>query len=353
MRLLPLRSAWLLPAALVGLVCPATACSRDLAKSEPTASSAVANGIRAAAPSSAAPPNSASGSVAALQPAPEPAESAAAPTPASTVTYPWLETPNAPPVDGSLLTRIPPPPGYTRLAVPPGSFAEFVRNLPLAPPGTPVTAHDGDVVRPGDDEYVEAVLALDVGSADVQQSVDVIVRLHAEWLWSRGDKSSIEYVALTKLPLPLSRWEQGQRLITDTGANVFWAIEAKPKPVDYAEFRRYLDGVFTWQNAAALAMRSRPLDDHRALLPGDFFLHARTPGHVAILLDVAEKPGGERVALLGQALNPAQSPHVLRPGRATPWFSLRPGTPLVTPYTKAFGWDELRRIEPTPTPPGP
>ena len=263
--------------------------------------------------------------------------------------YPWLAAPNAPKVDGSLASRIAPPPGYARVAVEPGGFPAFVRGLPLSPAGTAVTSHDGDVVRAADDDYVEAVIALDVGSSDVQQSVDVVVRLHAEWLWANNEKSKISYIALTKLPLPLSRWEKGQRLITDNGADVFWAIQAKPKEADYSDFRRYLDGVFLWQNAMSLGLRSRKLDKPEALLPGDFFLHSRSPGHVAIVLDVAEKPGGERVALLGQALNPAQSVHVLRPGRATPWFSLRPGSAIVTPYTAEFDWEELRRLDPEPS----
>ena len=33
-------------------------------------------------------------------------------------------------------------------------------------------------------------------------------------------------------------------------------------------------------------------------------------------------------------------------GRATAWFSLRPGSPVVTPYTREFNWTELRRLEP-------
>jgi hypothetical protein len=305
--------------------------------------------VRATVPSSAPSP-----SIVPAQPASGSAEIPLAAPPAPTPpqptaeVYPWLAAANAPKFDGSLASRIAPPPGYTRLPVEPASFPAFVRGLPLSPAGTDVTTHDGEVVRPADDDYVEAVVALDLGSSDVQQSVDVIVRLHAEWLWSRNEKSQISYTALTKLPLPLARWEKGQRLITNTGADVFWAIQAKPKDVDYAEFRRYLDAVFLWQNALSLGLRSRALEQPEQLLPGDFFLHSRAPGHVAIVLDVAEKPGGERVALLGQSLNPAQSLHVLRPGRATPWFSLRPGSAIVTPYTAEFGWDELRRLEPAP-----
>ena len=260
-------------------------------------------------------------------------------------TYPWLGAPTAPKIDGSLASRIAPPPGYTRVPVEGGSFSAFVRGLPLAPKGTPVLAHDGDVVRPADDDYVEAVVAIDVGNADLQQSSDVIVRLHAEWLWGRRERSKISYVASTKLELPLSRWEKGQRLVTNNGSDVFWAIQGKPKEVDYAEFRRYLDAVFNWGNSTSLSVRSRKLDKPEELIPGDFFLHSHSPGHVAIVLDVAEKPGGERVALLGQVLNPAQSLHVLRPGRATPWFSLRPGSPILTRYTSEFDWSELRRLD--------
>jgi len=259
--------------------------------------------------------------------------------------YPWLGAPNPPKFDGSIASRIALPPGYARVAVEDSSFSAFVRGLPLAPTGTPVVAYDGDVVRAADDDYVEAVVAIDVGNADLQQSADVIVRLHAEWLWGRGEKSKISYVASTKLELPLSRWEKGQRLVTNNGSDVFWAVQGKPKEADYAEFRRYLDAVFNWGNSTSLAVRSRKLENPEELVPGDFFLHSHAPGHVVIVLDVAEKPGGERVALLGQVLNPAQSLHVLRPGRATPWFSLRPSNAVLTRYTSEFTWNELRRLE--------
>lgn len=328
---------------VVCVLCGFLACKRQPSPSETPSASAVALASQTQAAKPAEVPEPAEGS--ALASVTPPPTAAAAQAPAAP-NYPWLAHEKSLPTDGSVVTRIAPPPGYARLAVPAGSFAEFVRNLPLAPRGTPVTAHNGKIIREGDDEYVEAVVALDVGGADLQQSPDVIIRLQAEYLWSRDDKSSISYLASSKLPLPLSRWEKGQRLLSDNGTDVFWAIKGKPSEVDYAEFRRYLDAVFNWGNSTSLAMRARKLEDPAQLLPGDFFLHARAPGHVAIVIDVAEKDGGERVALLGQALNPAQSLHLLRPGRATPWFSLRPGAKLLTPHTSAFDWSELRRLEP-------
>lgn len=345
MRRHPLGLHAVIPQFAAALVFLAAACSRKApvpSETKPVAASASTGAPRASAEA----PNPASGSASASPstavPEQAPKEISADPAPA---TYPWLAATGAPKADGSLSSRITPPPGYTRVPVESGSFSAFVRGLPLAPKGTPVLAHDGDVVRPADDDYVEAVIAIDVGNADLQQSADVIVRLHAEWLWGRGEQSKISYVASTKLELPLSRWEKGQRLVTNNGSDVFWAIQGKPKEVDYAEFRRYLDAVFNWGNSTSLAVRSRKLEKPEELVPGDFFLHSHSPGHVAIVLDVAEKPGGERVALLGQVLNPAQSLHVLRPGRATPWFSLRPGNPILTRYTSEFDWSELRRLE--------
>jgi hypothetical protein len=322
------------------------ACSRSERPSHETAGAVRSAAALASASASVRDISAAAPPSAAASAEPKPAAKSSEPLRPAADRYAWLasEAGKALQVDGSLESRISPPPGYARVRVEPGSFSEWLRGLPLAPGGTPVTAHDGSAIRGADDDYVAAVVAIDVGGGDLQQSADVILRLHAEWLWSRGEKSAISYRGANKLAMPLSRWEKGQRLVAGGPTAVYWAVKTKPKPADYVEFRRFLDAVFTWANSTSLAQRSERVEQPEALAPGDFFLHARAPGHVAIVLDVAEKPSGERVALLGQGLNPAQSVHVLRPGRATPWFSLRPGLPIVTPYTREFGWDELRRL---------
>jgi Domain of unknown function (4846) len=313
-------------------------------KPEPGAAPSAAPSPPSAGPqASASAPSSAASAVPTAPPAPNPGPAESAP---DAKRYAWLNSDAGfPKPTGTLAARLATPPGYVRMPLEPGSFAAWLRDLPIAAEGTPVMTHGGEVVRAADDDYVAAVVAIDIGAQDLQQSADVVLRLQAEWLWSRGQKGAISYVSATKLDMPLSRWEKGQRLIAD-GPNVFWAVKTKPSELDYAEFRRFLDAVFTWANSTSLALRTKPLEDPKQLSPGDFFLHAKPPGHVAVVLDIADKPSGERVALLGQALNPAQSIHVLRPGRATPWFRMRPPQPVVTPHTAEFNWDELRRIEP-------
>jgi len=262
--------------------------------------------------------------------------------------YAWLSVENLkfpPPVD-SLQERFPTPPGYQRVAVAPGSFAEWLRGLPLAAPSTPVVSNSGAAVFSAEDDYVAAVVSIDVGAGDLQQSADAIVRLNAEWLFASGKQDAISYRSATKLDMPFSRWAHGQRLIA-SGPNVYWVVKSKPKPPTYEDFRQYIDAVMLWTNNISLAARATHVSDPKDLSAGDFFVQTRGKGHALLVLDVAQKPTGERVALLGQALqSPAQSFHVIRLGRATAWFSMRPPNPVLTPHSDAFSWDELSRLEP-------
>lgn len=257
--------------------------------------------------------------------------------------YPWLEdaTCKAPPAVDTLLARFPSPPGTERVPVAPGSFGAWLRTLPLAAEKTPVVSHKGDVVSRGDDPYVAAVFALDVGSTDLQQSSDVVVRLHAEWQWSTGERE-ISYKSATGFEMPLARWQKGERIIA-VGTSFGWAPREKAAKPDHADFRRFLDTVFAFGNSQSLATTTTPVDA-ADVAPGDFFVHTGSPSHALVVLDIANKPEGPKLALLGQALSPPESPHVIRPGRGTAWFSLRPGQPVITPNTKEFPWANLRRF---------
>ena len=262
--------------------------------------------------------------------------------------YRWLGADNLkfPAAVDSLQSRFPTPPGYRRVPVVKGSFGEWLRGLPLAAAGTPVVSHTGDTVFAGDDDYVAAVIAIDVGAGDLQQSADAVIRLNGEWLWASEQPNAITYKSTTKLDMPFSRWAKGQRLLA-AGPNMGWVVKSKPKDPTYNDFRQYIDAVMLWSNNVSLAMRATHVEDPAQLAAGDFFLQTRGKGHAVLVLDVAQKPTGERVALLGQSLqSPAQSIHVMQLGKATAWFSLRPPNPVLTPRADEFTWADLVRLEP-------
>jgi hypothetical protein len=285
------------------------------------------------------------------EPAPPATPSATAeetPAPASsapsvrrdTHVYPWLGEPGVPPVTGDLEARFAPPAGFARVELEPPSFGAWLRTLPTAAAGTPVRSYDGSLLLPADDRRIAGVVALDVGRADLQQCADAVIRLHAEWSWSRGERD-MSYRAASGLALPFTRWARGERIVAQ-GASIAWAPGSGPAR-DHAGFRKYLDAVFAWANTVSLEKQARSVGFEQ-IRPGDFFVLPGNPGHAVLVLDLAQQ-GSKKVALLGQSFMPAQNFQVLRPSRDRIWFDLDPERPVATPFWRPFPWSSLRRLD--------
>ena len=251
--------------------------------------------------------------------------------------YPWL---SAERTIRPLSEAIPPPSGYARVAVEEGSFGAWLSGLPLRPAGSPVLDFRGGEILAADHATLAAVAELDVGSANLQQCADSIIRLHAEWLWSRGQKDRIAYRFTSGHLASWTRYAAGDRARV-SGSKVSW-VKGGPVDGSRATFRAYLDLVFTYAGTLSLdAEKQRPKRED--VRPGDFFVLGGSPGHAVLVLDVARNEKGERVALLGQGFIPAQDFHVLSPGEDGPWFSLDGGE-VATPFWKPFPWSSLRRL---------
>jgi len=241
----------------------------------------------------------------------------------------------------SLADAIAPPEGFTRVALEAGSFGAWLRGLPLRARGTPVLHHRGGQVLAGDDARLAAVAELDIGTANLQQCADSVIRLHAEWLWSSKQRERIAYRFTSGHLASWPRYAEGDRPRI-AGSKVTWARSAAADDSRKA-FRAYLDLVFTYAGTLSLdGARGRPSRDE--VRPGDFLVLGGSPGHAVLVLDVATNAAGERVALLGQGFMPAQDFHVLASGAETaPWFPLG-ADEVATPFWKPFPWASLRRF---------
>src|SRR5947207_1085933 len=80
--------------------------------------------------------------------------------------------------DETLSARIVPPPGFDRVAAAPSSWAAWLRKLPMKPANAPVLIYTGSE-KARQDVHV-AVIDMDVGTKDLQQCADAIMRLRAE-----------------------------------------------------------------------------------------------------------------------------------------------------------------------------
>ena len=250
--------------------------------------------------------------------------------------YPWHTVPAA----GTVDSRFAPPAGFVRRAAPEGSFAAWLRGLPVYPAGREVRFWNGDLK--GNQGAHAAVLAVDVGSTDLQQCADAVIRLRAEYLYAAGRDREIAFRFTSG---DLARWDDWRRGSRPRvrGNRATWVAGAAPD-ASYASFRRYLDTVFTYAGTTSLARELAPVADPSRIEPGDVFVQPGFPGHAVTVLDVAENRAGERRFLIAQSFMPAQEIHVLRnpadPGSA--WYAARGRGELRTPEW-IFQYGDLRR----------
>jgi Domain of unknown function (4846) len=253
--------------------------------------------------------------------------------------YPWL--PQAPARD--IANALPPPPGFARVAVAEDGFADWLRHLPLAPAGRTVLLHDGRPLL--DQSIIAAVVDIDTGTSDLQQCADAVMRLRAEFLYSRGLFGAIGFALINGEPYPFTAYGRGLTP-RPNGDAIQWEI-AKPRGASHGDLRRYLDLLFGFASTRSLARELQPVASLRDAGIGDVFIRAGQPGHTVIIADMAEDPStGRRLVLLVQGSMPARGIYILN---NTPhadlgaWFDLADDKPLITP-SYAFRQEELRRF---------
>ncbi len=236
--------------------------------------------------------------------------------------------------------RLPPPVGFKRTEVSPGSFAHYLRYLPLKAVGSPVLLFDGTPKARRD--VHAAVVDMPTGKKDLHQCADAIIRLRAEYLFANDRQEEIAFNLTNGFRVPWSRWRDGERVRVNGNTTTWYSTDA----VDgsHAQLQRYLEFVFIYAGTLSLSKELQPA----AELPmeaGDVFIQGGSPGHAVLVLDVAYHPSGRTAFLLGQSYMPAQDFHVLKNLKGIAngaWYFLDEVSPLVTPEW-TFDWSDRRR----------
>jgi hypothetical protein len=256
--------------------------------------------------------------------------------------YPWLKntSTNRPKAAITLNQRFSEPPHFRRIEVAPGTFSDWIRWLPLAPPGTGVFDAGKDKTVPTEpDQAVAAVAALDVHAED---SSDILLRLHAEWRYSKGSRD-VKYLTNASRVMTLDKWLQGDRIIQRNG-DWRWMPSAPPTAeYHYSDLRDFLDAFYPWSDPRALAMQGRVLGPND-VVPGDYFVHAGKDPTLVVVLDVAMNAQGEPAMLLAHVAAPRQSMYVMRASAESAWFMPRPTHDITAPGLKPFVWKEHHRL---------
>ena len=231
-------------------------------------------------------------------------------------------------LSSALINHIPLPAGYKRTAVAADSYADWLRRLPVKDGQRVSYTYDG---RPAmSEDVVFAVLDIDIGTKDLQQCADAIIRLHAEYLYTLGKYRDIKYNFTSGDTSRFDNWIKGYRPLVD-GNKVSWT---KSVMVDssYNSFRNYLDNVFMYAGTFSLEKEMDSIESYDSIQIGDALILPGFPGHAVMVADIiVNEESGERSYLLIQGYTPAQDIHVIKnPTRpdGLPWFKLKPNTNL-------------------------
>lgn len=238
--------------------------------------------------------------------------------------------------------RIKVPEGFERVSVSPGSFGAYLRNLALKEHGAPVLYFDGSPKRK--ENVYEAVIDMDIGTRDLQQCADAVMRLRAEYLYSNKKYQKISFHFTNGFRADYAQWMEGYRIAVE-GNKAYW-VKKMPPSNTYGDFRKYLDMVFAYAGTLSLSKELQTVAiDEMAI--GDVFIQGGSPGHAIIVVDMAEnKKTGKKLFLLAQSYMPAQDIQILKNPQneqLSPWYELNEGEKLYTPEW-VFRWEDLKRF---------
>lgn len=240
--------------------------------------------------------------------------------------------------------RIKCPTGYSRLNCDKNSFAYYLRNIPLLPHESKVVLYNGKI-KSNQNAHV-AILDVSVGNLDLQQCADAVMRLRCDYLRSIGKEDDIRFYFNNGFLFEYTQWKNGND-IKINGNHITWIRNADNNNSDLS-YQKFLEKLFSYAGTLSLSKQLRNINNIVEIEPGDVWIRGGSPGHAAIVMDVAINKDGKKIFLLAQSYMPAQQIHVLKnPNNSSenPWYSIEQiGKKLETPeYT--FYYNELKRFE--------
>ncbi len=205
------------------------------------------------------------------------------------------------------IASIPLPSGFKRTIESNGSFASWLRALPLKKNKT-VFLYNGE--RKANQDAQFAVIDISVGKKDLQQCADAVIRLRSEYLYSQHRYNEIDFC---------DNNHHHYRLADHANRN---------------EFDQYLAKIFSYCGTLSLSNQLKPVHDFKQVEAGDVLIYGGSPGHAMLVVDVAINHSGEKIYLLAQSYMPAQDIHVvINPANDNqqPWYKVSAKTTIETP----------------------
>lgn len=242
----------------------------------------------------------------------------------------------------AIVNQMASPRGFERTEIELGSFGDWLRFLPLRAAPAPVLLYNGNLK--GNQNAHKRVIEIDIGTSDLQQCADALMRLKSEYHYSNGDFAQIHFNYTSGHKVSFDDWRRGKMPIVN-GNNVSFTRKGLNTDNSYVNFKKYLNQIFTYAGTASLSKEMKAID-LKDMQIGDVFIQGGHPGHAVIVVDMAVNSAGQKLFLIAQSYMPAQSIHILKNPNETNlngWYRVGDWDILETPEW-SFKSTDLKRF---------
>ena len=219
----------------------------------------------------------------------------------------------------------------------PGSWEHFLQNLPEEQ--GPVLDFRGHKIAA--QQKHAALLKFDVGTRDLQQCADALMRLRAEYLFKEKRYQEMGFHFTDGTYYTWDQYCHGKR--PAYSGNKLRMISTAPCERTHEALRSYLDIVYTYAGTISLARELKKADGFKV---GTIVIHSGSPGHCLIITDEVRDGKGRKLFKLVEGYTPAQSIYVLKnpsDPKQSWWYSLKKG-PIKTSSYEFLNY-ELKKFE--------
>jgi hypothetical protein len=223
--------------------------------------------------------------------------------------------PNTQKTDRSLATN-----PVCPLTYPPDSWPSFLQHLPTE--NKPIVDYRGNQISNQEKHF--AILTYDVGSTDLQQCADALMRLRSEYLFSQKKYAQIGFHFNSGIYYSLTNYLKGIRPVFKKRQQILAKTNAV-SALSHETLRKWLDIVYAYANTVSLCKELKKAD---GLQTGTVIIFPGSPGHCCIIIDEAVTDKKDTVYKMAEGYMPAQSIYVLSnpyEPEWNPWYHLGKG----------------------------